>query len=85
MTLVLALCGFTVAAMATWRGYVNARDALMPLTTEGEPTRTAIDAGRPLLARARVRRFVRGAAMATGWLVVAMYGLFLLAAAEGPQ
>ena len=80
---ILFLCGVTAVVVGTWRGYLNAREAIAPLVHAGEPTRTAVDAGRPVLERARVRRFVRGAAISIGWLGVAMYGLFLVASAEG--
>jgi len=82
MPALLLLCGLTVTAIATWRGYINAREALGPLTHEGDPTRAAIEAARPVLARARVRRFLRSAAISLTWVVVAMYGLFLASAAE---
>lgn len=80
---ILFLCGATALAVGTWRGYQNARDAIAPLVHAGEPTRTAVDAGRPVLGRARVRRFVRGAAVSTGWLGVAICGLSLVASADG--
>ncbi len=78
----LLLCGATAAAIGSWRGYANAREALAPIVNEGDPTRAAVEAGRPLLERTRVRRFVRCAATSIVWLVVAMYGLFLVASAE---
>lgn len=80
---ILFLCGATAVAVGTWRGYQNAREAIAPFVRDGEPTRTAVDAERPVLARVRVRRFVRGAATSIGWLGVAMYGLFLVASVEG--
>ena len=84
MTPLLLLCGVTAVALGTWRGYVNAREALGPVVHDGEPTRTAIEAARPLLQRTRVRRFLRGLAASLAWLAVAMYGLFLVSAAEVP-
>ena len=50
---------------------------MLPLVREGDPTRTLIDATRPLHGRTRVRIAARNVALALGWLVVAMYGLFL--------
>lgn len=79
---VLLLTGLAATAIGTWRGYVNARLVLAPLVHGGEPTRTAIEAGRPLLARSRVRRAVRNLAASVGWIGIAMYGLFLVAAGE---
>jgi hypothetical protein len=76
------LCGLTALVVGTWRGYLNAREALAPIAHDGDPTRATIEAARPLLARSRVRRFMRGLATSLVWLTVAMYGLFLVSAAE---
>lgn len=59
-------------------GYLSARAALLPLAGEGEPTRTLIESSKPVYARARVRTSARRAAFALLWLVVAMYGLYLV-------
>jgi hypothetical protein len=76
---VLVACGAIALVVGTWRGYVVAREALGPMVhDEGEPTRRAIDATRPPLARMRVRAFARRTAVAVGWLVVATYGLALI-------
>ena len=72
---------FVTGHLGNWElagSYVAARGALGPLIHDGEPTRTAIEAARPLLARTRVRRVAGRVALSVGWLVVAMYGLFLL-------
>ncbi len=82
MALVLMLTGLIAAVVGTWRGYVNARNVLAPLAHPGEPTRTAVEATQPPFVRARVRRAARNLAAALGWLAIAMYGLFLVAAAE---
>ena len=58
-------------------GYAVAREAISPLVHAGEPTRTAIEATRPLLARPRVRLFVRRLTTSIGWIAIALYGLFL--------
>jgi hypothetical protein len=79
---VLLLCGLAAVTIGTWRGYVNAREVLAPLVHAGEPTRTAVEATRPVLERTRVRRAARSLAASVGWLAVAMYGLFLVSAAE---
>ena len=78
MGLVLVACGLTALVIGGWRGYALARQALTPLVHAGDPTRSAIEAARPVHARFRVRLFVRRVAVAVGWLVVALYGLFLL-------
>jgi hypothetical protein len=76
---VLVACGSIALVVGTWRGYVVAREALGPIVhDDGEPTRRAIDATRPPLARMRVRAFARRTAVAVGWLVVATYGLALI-------
>jgi hypothetical protein len=80
MSLVLTTCGFVLAAIGTWSGYRSARDAVAPVVEEGDPTRSAIDAARPVHARPAVRRFARSVVVSIGWLVVAMYGLFLVSA-----
>ena len=80
MGIVLVTCGLLAAGMGVWRGYANARLALAPLVHDGEPTRTAIEAGRPLLARSRVRSFAHRIGASVAWLVVAFYGLFLVSA-----
>ena len=80
MGAILLVSGLVVVAFGMWRGYANAREALGPLVHEGEPTRTAIERGRPLLARARVRLFARRVAVSLAWIAVAMYGGFLVSA-----
>jgi hypothetical protein len=79
MGALLVVCGAVAAAIGTWRGYAVAREALGPIVhDDGDPTRRAIDATRPPLARMRVREFARRTAVALGWLIVASYGLALL-------
>jgi hypothetical protein len=78
MGLVLALCGCTAALIGAWRGYAVAREALAPLAHDGDPTRSAIDATRPLYGRMRVRLFARRIVISVAWLTVSMYGLYLL-------
>ena len=82
---VLLLSGVLVAAFGTWRGYAHARLVVAPLVHPGEPTRTAVEATQPLAERARMRRAARNLASAIGWLVLAMYGLFLVASAEAAR
>ena len=76
--LVLVLCGVVLAAWGTWRGYAAARSALVPLLAHGEPTRTLVDATRPVHARMRVRVAARHVVLAVAWLTIALYGLFLV-------
>jgi len=73
-------CGVILAGIGTWSGYRNARDAVAPAVHEGDPTRRAIDAARPLRARTAVRRFARSVAVSLAWLALALYGLFLVSA-----
>ena len=73
-------CGFLAAGIGLWRGYANARLALAPLVHDGDATRTAVEGGRPLLARSRVRTAARRVGAWVVWLVVAFYGLFLVSA-----
>ena len=85
MALVLVLSGLVATVFGTWRGYVNAREVLAPLAHPGDPTRTAVEAAQPFLERSRVRRAARSLVAAIAWLGVAMYGLFLVAAAEAAR
>jgi hypothetical protein len=82
-SLVLLASGLALAGWGTWRGYVAARSALVPLAGPGDPTRSLVDATRPLVARPRVRSAVRSIGLAVGWVVVALYGLFLATAGLG--
>lgn len=78
MGLLLIASGVAAALYGSWRSYLAAREALGPLVHEGEPTRTAIEAARPVHSRPRVRRFARGLALALGWLLIGSYGVFLI-------
>ncbi len=77
MGAVLLACGLVLAASGTWSVCRNARAAIAPAVHPGDPTRVAIDASRPAHARPGVRRVARSVAISTGWLVVAVDGLFL--------
>ena len=83
MGLLLTVCGMTAALVGGWRGYAVAREALAPLAHEGDPTRTAIESTRPFHARPRVQLFARRLAVSIGWLLVAMYGLYLVVVGQG--
>ena len=75
-------CGLAAVGIGSWRGYRATRAAVAPLVHDGDPTRTAIEATRRVIDRPRVRLFARRLAVALGWLAVAMYGLFLVTAAQ---
>jgi hypothetical protein len=79
--LVLA-CGLAALAIGSWRGYLATRAAVAPLVHDCDPTRTAIEATRRVIDRPRFRLFARRLVVAIGWLAVAMYGLFLVTAAQ---
>jgi hypothetical protein len=76
----LVACGAVLGVSGTWNAYRNARDSLVPFTSPGDPTRAAIDAARPLVARPKLRRAARHVSLAMGWLVAATYGLYLASA-----
>jgi hypothetical protein len=80
MRFLLVGCGLTALTIGAWRGYALTRQALAPLVHAGDPTRSAIEAARPIHARFRVRLLVRRVAAAAAWLVVALYGLYLVQA-----
>ena len=75
--LVLTGSGLTLFTIGAWRGYWFARRALAPLTHEGDPTRTRIEASRPFPFRPRVRTFAGRVFLAIGWLGLGLYGLYL--------
>jgi hypothetical protein len=79
MQLLLETCGIVAVVIGGWRSYAMAREALGPVAHQGDPTRTALEAGRPILERTRVRLFLRRLAVSLGWLLVAGYGLYLVA------
>jgi hypothetical protein len=82
MQLLLETCGIVAVVIGGWRSYAMAREALGPVAHQGDPTRTALEAGRPILARTRVRMFLRRLAVSLGWLLVAGYGLYLVAVGQ---
>jgi hypothetical protein len=79
MGMVLMIVGAAVIGLAAWRSYLAVRLAIGPLVHDGEPTRTLIESSRPVYERTRVRSFARGLTLSIGWLIVALYGLFLIA------
>ena len=82
MEAVLLACGLAATAIGTWRGYVNARAVVAPLVHPAGATRTAVEATTPAAERAPIRQAARNLVAAIAWLVIALYGLFLVASAE---
>jgi 2-keto-4-pentenoate hydratase len=80
LSAILLLSGAFAATYGSWRGYVAARAALLPLVRDGEPTRALVERAQAPLARARVRLALRHVAAAVAWLAIAMYGLYLVTA-----
>lgn len=74
---VLLTSGLFALVYGLWRGYVCARDAVAPFLRQGEPTRAAIEAARPVHERLTVRASVRSAAHAMLWIAISLYGLYL--------
>ena len=77
-TAILVASGLFAVAVGCWRGFVAARSALLPLTREGDPTRALVEAAQPVHARARIRLAVRSGMLAVAWIMVAMYGTYLV-------
>ena len=78
MGMLLVTVGAAVIGLAAWRSYGAVRLAIGPLVHDGEPTRSLIEASRPVHERARIRSFARGLTLSIGWLIVALYGLVLV-------
>lgn len=76
--LVLFTCGLVLAGIGLVRGYAVARQAIAPLVHQGDPTRAAIEALRPLPFRPKVRTVVVRAVIAIGWLAISLYGLYFV-------
>jgi small neutral amino acid transporter SnatA (MarC family) len=82
---VLLACGLAAIAIGAWRGYANARAVVAPLAHPGEAPPTTVEATRPVAEGARVRQAARNLVASVAWLVLAMYGLFLVASAEAAR
>jgi hypothetical protein len=74
---VLVWAGVFLASWGALRGYGAARAALVPLLRDGDPTRSLVDATRPVYARVRMRLAARNVVIAVAWLGIAMYGMYL--------
>src|SRR5256885_12637152 len=59
MGFLLVGCGLTALMIGAWRGYALTREAVAPFVHAGDPTRSAIEAARPVHARLRGRLFAR--------------------------
>lgn len=79
MGALLVAIGLAVIGLAAWRSYAAVRIAVGPLVHDGDPTRSLIDSTRPIHERSRIRSFARSVTLSIGWLIVALYGLFLVA------
>jgi hypothetical protein len=77
LSAVLIASGLFATVVGCWRGYGAARAALVPLLREGEPTRSLIEARRPVHARTRVRLAARQALVAVLWITLSLYGMYL--------
>ena len=55
MGVILISSGLFLVVAGGWRSYALVREAIGPLVHDGDPTRTAIESYRPILARPRVR------------------------------
>jgi hypothetical protein len=76
--------GLAATMTGVWRGHANPRLALVPLVHSRGAATTA-EATGPLPERACVRCAAGNLVAAVGWLVLAMYGLFLVASAEAAR
>jgi len=75
---ILVASGLVLAGMGLWRSYLMAREAVAPLTHQGDPTRSRIESLRPLPLRPKVRTAAARTLVSIGWLAVALYGLYFL-------
>ena len=78
LAFILATCGFVLTAIGAWRAYTSARRAIAPLAHQGDPTRAALDAMRPLPFRPKVRTAASRALTSMGWLAISLYGLYFV-------
>ena len=74
----LLTCGFVLVVVGLVRSYSLVRQAIAPLIHQGDPTRAAIEALRPLPMRPRFRVAAMRAVMAMAWLVISLYGLYFV-------
>ena len=78
VAVILFACGVVLAAVGLIRSYAVARQVIAPLVHQGDPTRAAIEALRPLPLRPKVRTAVVRALVSMAWLVVSLYGLYFV-------
>jgi hypothetical protein len=87
MPAILFICGAILTAYGGWRGWVNGRSMLAPAVhppdsgngPDGRPRRPrSTSPGAP----AEIRRAVWRLALAVGWLLLAMLGLYMMTVAN---
>jgi hypothetical protein len=79
LALVLVCTGVVAMAAGTWYGYAAARKALVPFVREGDPTRSLVEAAKPVHERVRVRAVARSVVAAVVWITIGLYGMYLVA------
>ncbi len=79
----LTICGLFLAGYGVWRSWTNGRRLLLPVAGASErPAVTdAPEQSRGASPWPEIRRAAWQLALAIGWLVVAMLGLFMLTVA----
>ena len=82
VALVLGTCGLVLTVVGLLRSYLVARTAIAPLIHQGDPTRAAIEALRPLPVRPKFRTVLLRALVSMGWLALSLYGLYLVVRAS---
>jgi hypothetical protein len=82
VALVLGACGLVLMIVGLLRSYLVARTAIAPLIHQGDPTRAAIEALRPLPFRPKFRTVLIRALVSMGWLALSLYGLYLVVRAS---
>ena len=82
VALVLGASGLVLTVVGLMRSYVVARTALAPLIHQGDPTRAAVEALRPLPFRPKFRTVLTRALVSMAWLGLSLYGLYLLVRAS---
>lgn len=78
VALVLGACGLVLTLIGLVRSYAVARQAIAPLIHQGDPTRAAIEAMRPLPLRPKFRTALVRAVTSMGWLALSLYGLYFV-------
>lgn len=74
----MEVCGVILVTIGGWRSYAMVLEAMQPIADDGDPTRIALEASRPVPFRPRVRTLARRIAVSIGWLVLAFFGAYLI-------